>query len=651
MDVKTKTIDIDAKALKAAGTDGASLGEGLAAEFTAIVTTNKEDRDYDILEPAGATLDTKMPLLWQHDPNQPIGKYLATVEHDSEKVVAKFGVADTAQGRDVVKLLELGVLRLSHGFRALDFEQRKGAKGYHFKRFEVIEASLVSIPANPDAQVLALATKSFESQPIKAWVENIRTKAMSTLTTPPVETKANTLTADEIKAAVRDGMKEAITLLTAAPAGGDGASTGQKSTGQKSTGQKSTGPTPADLLLAGSSKNVNVKGVADRYGRETRKLKHLKTGESVYHVGGAEPESMSQLNSAKAMAFLKQLAKKAGIPVVLREEERAALDLCFGEKWIGDYNGQYSEEIDGTRMKALLDDGISGGSAAVPYWFDADLITFPLLVGELYPFVDIRNVPRGASVHGASVANPTVTWGPSEGSEMPLFDTSSFVAAINTSIFPVTCAIEVGRDELADSPADLGRTITENVGQRLASELDKVVAIGNGTSQPTGIFTASGLNSFNADNTTSGPPTVNDYMSMMFGIQKQYRTAAMRPAFISNDVSYQRSRQIRVDPHSLTGGGTTTINQLPVMSPLNDVANYSTLATPHRISQSIGNSDICYGALSRYRMYRRLGFEIRWVTEGAELARRNTVMLVVRGRFGGQPVDGNAFCVCTDAQS
>ncbi len=194
MNVRHKTTDIDAKALKTAGNDGAALGDGVIAAFDAIVTTNKEDRDYDVMEPAGAVLDSKMPLLWQHDPASPIGRYVETVHRDNEKVAARYEIVDTALGRDAVKLLKMGVLRISHGFRPLEFEPRKGSTGYHVKRFEIVETSLVSVPSNPDAQILALETKSFESLPVKAWVEHLTHQkgiAMTTATqTPPAETKA-----------------------------------------------------------------------------------------------------------------------------------------------------------------------------------------------------------------------------------------------------------------------------------------------------------------------------------------------------------------------------------------------------------------------------------------------------------------------------
>ena len=658
MDVKQKTVDLDRTTLKAAGNDGASLGDGVLAEFTCVVTSSREDRDHDVLHAKGASLDPKQALLFNHDPAQPVGKLLGVVERDDEKIVAKYALLDTELGRDVLTLMKAGVLRISHGFRPLEYEQRKGSSGgYEFRKYEIVETSLVSIPANTDAEIVSLSTKSFESQPVKTWVktwvESIKKgNQMSTLTTTPVETKAATLTADEIKAAIRDGMKEAVTLLTKA----NGSGSNGNADGAGGTGAKS--PTMADLLTAnaggGNGTDIRVKSVGEKYSRSTVTLKHAKTGELIRDPWGREPQSMSELNHAKAGAFLKKLAKKAGIQqAVLTEEDNALLELTYGEKWCGDYGGQYChDEIDGMRMKDLLSDSVSGGTNAVPFWFDVDLVSFPLLQGELFPYVDVQNVPRGNSVHAASVANPTVTWDVAEGTEMNLFDTSSFIAAIDSTIFPVTCAITVGRDFLADSPADVGRVITENIGMRLGNELDKIVAVGNGSTQPTGIFVASGTDSVNAANTTSGPPVLSDYSALLFGIGKQYRNAMGRCCFISNDVSYQRSRNLQVaqsiTPYS--GGTAAILNQLPLMG-LDSFNAYTGLGWPWRISPSCANGEIAFGAMAKYRMYRRLGFEIRWITEGLELARRNEVALIVRGRFGGQPIDTNAFAVQTDGQS
>jgi hypothetical protein len=198
---------------------------------------------------------------------------------------------------------------------------------------------------------------------------------------------------------------------------------------------------------------------------------------------------------------------------------------------------------------------------------------------------------------------------------------------------------------LSDSPANVGSILTALVGERLAAELDRVIAVGGGGSEPEGILTASGLSSVSATNAGTGPPTLDDYLSLMFTVGKQYRNRAMGPVFISNDTTYQRKTAIRVDPHSLS----TTVNQLPVFGPTwND---YQTMQWPHKVQNDFTNRQIVFGAMSKYRMYRRLGLEMRWEMTGKTLALANTALLVVRARFGGRIVDTNAFAKITNAQT
>lgn len=79
--------------------------------------------------------------------------------------------------------------------------------------------------------------------------------------------------------------------------------------------------------------------------------------------------------------------------------------------------------------------------------------------------------------------------------------------------------------------------------------------------------------------------------------------------------------------------------------------DYKLLNWPYKIQNDIANNQIAFGALAKYRLYRRQGFEVRWVDGGKELARKNLILLIVRGRFGGKIVDGNAFAVMEDAQA
>lgn len=631
MQPKTKIeSELDLKTLRA-GNDGVALGEGVLAEFDAVITSSKEDRDGDILESKGANVDSRMPLLWQHDCKQPIGRFLGVTHRDNEKVIGQFALADTELGRDALTLLKMGALRISHGFKPLEFEPRKSSGGFHVKAFEVVEASLVSVPANTDAVVTALNTGKFHSPAIKSWAANLvkGNSSMDTATTTtetPAPTDAKSFTEDDVKRIVADALKQA----------GNASDNGNK-------------PTPSDVLGAAAKSNnggIKVKAASEQYLRVKSTGKHVKTGETMRDEFGREVQTVSQAEFAKSGAFLKFLAGRAGISAPLSEHERELLNECFADPWCGKSGSEWLADIPGSHAKALLTDSVSGGVEAVPFFFDSDLISFPLLTGELFPYVDLRPVPRGSTVQGASVGNPTVTWGTAEGTPVALFNTSSLIAEIATTIHPVVAAIEVGRDFLADAAADVGRVLTENIGQALMAELDRIVPNGNGTTEPGGIFGASGTNAVNSENNTAGPPTLADYETLLFAVGKQYRNPSMRCAFISNDTTYRRSRGIRVDPHDIS----TTVNQTPVFG-LDAINAYSTIGWPHRIQNDLANGSAAFGALAKYRMYRRQGMQLEWVTTGQELARKNLALLIVRARFGGQVVDGEAFSVMTDGQS
>lgn len=147
--------------------------DGSICDFLATITTNKKDSDGDILETEGAELDGASPLLWQHSWMMPIGKVLGVVEHTKSRLSARCSIADTELGRDAVKLLRMDALRISHGFEPTEFEPFKDG-GWHIKKFNIFEVSLVSIPANTDAVVHAFEEKSFESQFMNGWVKKLK---------------------------------------------------------------------------------------------------------------------------------------------------------------------------------------------------------------------------------------------------------------------------------------------------------------------------------------------------------------------------------------------------------------------------------------------------------------------------------------------
>lgn len=385
---------------------------------------------------------------------------------------------------------------------------------------------------------------------------------------------------------------------------------------------------------------ARVKAASERYSHSKSVAKHSRSGMPVVNERGKQVETVSQREYAKAGAFLKRVGQRSGLPVELSEHENELLAECFDDLWCGKIGGNYETEIPGARVKVLLNDSTSGGQELVPAFFDDMVIQYPLLHSELLPKVDLVNVPRGSSIDGAAVGNPTVTWAASESTAISAFTTTSLVSAVDTTIRPVTCAVEIGRDFMADAAVDVGRVLVENVGQSLLSELDRVIAIGNGSTEPVGIFGTSGITDIGVPAAGNGAaPQVDDYERLVFAVGKQYRNPAMRCAFIANDVSYKRARGIPV-------GGADARRVFGM-----DHQSYMVLDYPFVINNSISNAYAMFGALAKYRLYRRQAQEVRFTTEGKTLGLANTALLIVRGRFGGRVVDANAFAFSDNWQA
>lgn len=170
-------MEVDAKSIS----DGSGITAGAILEYDAVLSSRRKDRDGDVLETKGLAIDAKMPLLWQHLQLQPIGKHVVVLSQDDDRVVCKFAIADTALGRDAATLTRFGALRKSHGFKPMagevePIEVLKNAKGelllndkgqpivrgWHVKKANVYEGSLVSIPSNVDGNVLRMYEKQFD---------------------------------------------------------------------------------------------------------------------------------------------------------------------------------------------------------------------------------------------------------------------------------------------------------------------------------------------------------------------------------------------------------------------------------------------------------------------------------------------------------
>ena len=92
-------------------------------------------------------------MLWQHDPTEPIGVWADLAEDGQGLAVKGKLTLEASRARDAHALMKAGALNgLSIGFRTVDAERRSGG-GRILKQIDLIEISLVSLPAASRARV------------------------------------------------------------------------------------------------------------------------------------------------------------------------------------------------------------------------------------------------------------------------------------------------------------------------------------------------------------------------------------------------------------------------------------------------------------------------------------------------------------------
>lgn len=120
-----------------------------------VMAASSRDRVNDTIEPAAfidaiKNISGKLIALWQHESSAPLG-YWHDLKYKAGKLIGNLKISETNLGKMVKTLLADGVpLGASIGFRGQGEYNDFG--GIHFNEIELLETSIVSVPANPLAQ-------------------------------------------------------------------------------------------------------------------------------------------------------------------------------------------------------------------------------------------------------------------------------------------------------------------------------------------------------------------------------------------------------------------------------------------------------------------------------------------------------------------
>jgi HK97 family phage prohead protease len=137
-----------------------------------IASTPTPDRHGDVVDSKGAVFKTPMPLLWQHRHDSPVGN--VTFAEPNEKgipfearipKVTEDGTVKTRVDEAIHSLKYDLVNAVSIGFSPIEYNYKDDG-GIHFNKWEWLELSLVTIPANADA--LISTVKSLDQKHLPA---------------------------------------------------------------------------------------------------------------------------------------------------------------------------------------------------------------------------------------------------------------------------------------------------------------------------------------------------------------------------------------------------------------------------------------------------------------------------------------------------
>ena len=105
-----------------------------------------------ILKGAFKNIIDNIPLLWQHEVNNPIGKITLAKEDDFGLFIEGFITKKTKKANEAIELVNQGVLgNLSIGYFVKKSEEKNNVN--YVTELELKEISLVSIPANQETSI------------------------------------------------------------------------------------------------------------------------------------------------------------------------------------------------------------------------------------------------------------------------------------------------------------------------------------------------------------------------------------------------------------------------------------------------------------------------------------------------------------------
>lgn len=259
------------------------------------------------------------------------------------------------------------------------------------------------------------------------------------------------------------------------------------------------------------------------------------------------------------------------------------------------------------------------GGYLIPPGFIAEVTRDIPKLSQVFPYVRRIPVVSNTGEMPKVSTNASVSWG-SDNTDIdegdPAFDTTTY--AINR----LNAFVMLSREVASDSNPDIVAVVTELFQEALASEIDRVIAVGSGNGQPLGLYSASGI--------TNVTVTTLDYDSLVNlkeSVDQRYHAdPSFRWVFNQN---VKAALMKVVDERGLPIWQAPTARDPGLI-----------LGLPYSIEHHCPNNFVFVGALRNYIWFDRQTFAVERTTEGGTAFRKHQLHIKFYGRFDGKYVAG-----------
>jgi len=273
---------------------------------------------------------------------------------------------------------------------------------------------------------------------------------------------------------------------------------------------------------------------------------------------------------------------------------------------------------DGVSVKALAEGAPATGGYLVPEDFRSEVVMRTNELSVLYP----RAFRFRTSLNSVKLPNLStdveMSWDEAENAAFGESDAA--FGQTGFTIHRMNAITYSSRELLADSAVNLVDLLTQLFADAVSRERDKVICIGDGSTQPEGIFSATGI----ATVSSIGSITYDKLLEIDEKIAEQYRGESSL-VWVTNQTVRRYVRGLKDD------------NGMPLLrTPLERGAPMTLLDHPILINKNVPAGYLALGVMGKYWIADReeMGFES--TTTGGDTFKKHQIALKIWERWDGK---------------